>query len=234
MSQSTAVATRPAVRPAARPAPRLRVVGAPAHARSRAGLVVASLALLAVGLVGLLLLNVSLEKGAFVRRTQLAQLEQLSDQREGLREQIAALEAPQSLASRAAALGMVEAPNAAFLAKDGRILGVPSPGVANRAATVTPRGSSAEGQGAATGSVPGATPSGRGASAGAAAPAGSVTTSTKVTAAKKASATTTATSSGRPASSVAETKAPAPSADAPASRAGTKKSAARATPTATR
>ncbi|HEY6793256.1 MAG TPA: hypothetical protein VI248_01085 [Kineosporiaceae bacterium] len=246
MSQSTAVVTRPAVRPAPRPstrptarAPRLRVVSAPAHARSRAGLVVASLVLLAVGLVGLLLLNVSLEKGAFVRRTQLAQIEQLTEQAQTLQEQIAAQEAPQALASRAASLGMVEAPNAAFLTTDGRILGVPSPGVANRPAIVTPRGPSADGQGAATGSVPDVTPSGKGSPAGAAVSAGNATTSTKVTAAGRAPATTTATSSGKPASSVAATKAPASTAGASASAAASgspvtkRRAARRATTTVT-
>lgn len=143
MSPSTAVrGARPATRPVPRPTgrsvgPRLRIVSAPAGARSRAGLVVGCLTLLAVGLLGLLLLNVSLEKGAFVRRQQQTGLEQLIEQRDALAEELAALEAPQSLAGRAAALGMVEAPNAAFLrTSDGRVLGVPSQGVAESARPV--------------------------------------------------------------------------------------------------
>ena len=205
MSQSTAVTvtrpvTRPAPRPTARPgtrvpAPRLRVVSAPTHTRSRAGLVVASLAVLAVGLVGLLLLNVSLEKGAFVRRTQQSEIEQLSEQRQALQEALAARQAPQSLAAKAAALGMVEDPSVAFVrARDGGVLGQPSPGVAKRPATVTPRGSAAGGQPGTTGALT----------------AGTTTASTKVTAAAKAAATTTATPSGKPAPSATGAKAPAP------------------------
>jgi hypothetical protein len=237
MSQST-VAARPAVRPAPRPAarqaprgtaPRLRVVSAPLHARSRAGLVVASLVLLTVGLVGLLLLNVSLEKGAFVRRTQLAQIEQLSEQRESLLEQIAAREAPQSLASRAASLGMVEAPNVAFIRSDGRILGVPSPGVAAGPQGVTPSASSDGGQGSGAG----ARATAKGPSAGAAGPAGKATASAKVTATGKAAAATAAASTGKRASSPAAAKAPPSTTAVTARAAAGKKATARVAATMT-
>jgi cell division protein FtsB len=168
MSQSAAVrvgrpvarpATRSAARPAGRPAARLKAVSAPAHTRSRAGLVIGCLALLAVGLIGLLLLNVSLENGAFVRRHQQAQIEQLMEQRQQLKEQIADLEAPQTLAAKAASLGMVDAPSAAFLrASDGHVLGVPSPAVAkvspknsaDGSTTTTPAKAAAGGSVAAT------------------------------------------------------------------------------------
>jgi hypothetical protein len=101
-------------------------------------LVIGCLALLAAGLVGLLLLNVSLEKGAFVRRHQQAALEQLQDQRQALQEELAGLEAPQALASRAVALGMVEASNAAFVRpSDGLVLGVPSRAVSSKPLSVT-------------------------------------------------------------------------------------------------
>jgi cell division protein FtsB len=164
MSQPGAVrATRPAaVRPAARLAQRpvgraatsrLRVVASPVPARSRAGLVVGCLSLLGTGLVALLLLNVNLEKGAFVRRQQQARLEQLLEQRQALQEQLEALEAPQSLAARAAELGMVQAPNAAFIrTSDGRIIGVPTPGVAPISPTATATSGTSAGQ--RTGAVP--------------------------------------------------------------------------------
>lgn len=240
MSQFTAVTTarpaRTAPRPSGRTAPRvsaarLRVVSAPAHARSRAGLVAASLVTLAVGLIGLLLLNVSLEKGAFTRHTQQVKIDQLTEQRQALREDIANLEEPGSLARKAAQLGMVEAPNVAFVARDGRVLGVPSPGVAKRPAIVTPSGPSAGGRGAVTGSVPRVSSQGTG-SAGSA--AGKATASTKVTATGRAgtnAATTTSTSSGKPASS-AGAKAPAPtSATGASTRHGTGHRAVTASPT---
>ncbi len=143
MSQSTAVraATRPATRHAARPVvppPRLRVVTAPAQYRSRAGLVFACLALLAAGLVGLLLLNVSLERGAYVLGAQQTRAAKLQEQRQALQEQLAALQAPQALAEQAAKLGMVRNPNAAFIGADtGTISGVPKPAVKPRAPSVT-------------------------------------------------------------------------------------------------
>jgi hypothetical protein len=146
MSQSTAVrATRPAARPAARPggrqaarpSPPLLVVGAPEHARSRAGLVIGCLGLLGLGLLCLLVLNVSLEKGAYVLRQQQSDTNRLMGERQALQEQLAALEAPQTLARRASHLGMVSAPNVAFVrTSDGRVLGVPTPGVLSRTRSV--------------------------------------------------------------------------------------------------
>jgi hypothetical protein len=228
MSQSTAVTvTRPAARPAARPATRtgarvpaqrLRVVSAPAQARSRAGLVVASLTLLAVGLVGLLLLNVNLEKGAFVRRTQQTQIDQLTEQRQALQEELAALEAPQSLASKAVKLGMVVAPNVAFVRANGQVFGESSPAVAKVPTIVTGRGSPALGQGAATGLLTGSPESAIGPALPA---AGKAATPTKVTAAGRAAASTTSASSGKPASSATAAKTSASTPAATTARKGT-------------
>jgi hypothetical protein len=189
MSQSTAVrATRPAARPAARPAGRqpartstpLLVVGAPAHARSRAGLVIGCLALLGGGLLCLLVLNVSLEKGAYVLRQQQSDTNRLMGERQALQEQLAALEAPQSLARRASDLGMVSAPNVAFVRADGQVLGVPTPGVASRALSVTYGGS------APVRPVPSASPA-----PSAAAQSGATAGTTKATAGGKPAATVT-------------------------------------------
>jgi hypothetical protein len=104
----------------------LRIVSAPEHLRSRASLVAACIALLGVGLVGLLVLTVSLGRGAYemgeLRRTTT----QLAEQRQALEEQIAAEQAPQALAARARALGMVPAPNVAMIrSSDGAVLGTP-------------------------------------------------------------------------------------------------------------
>ena len=139
MSQSTALrAPRPSTRTApARPAPRaaarLRVVSAPAHLRSRAGLVASCATLLIAGLVGLLVLNVSLERGAYQLNAQHKLTRTLTEQRQALQEQLAALAAPEALAVRATALGMVPAPNVAVIRRsDGKILGVPLPATAAR------------------------------------------------------------------------------------------------------
>ncbi|HET9657385.1 MAG TPA: hypothetical protein VFP72_18680 [Kineosporiaceae bacterium] len=130
MSQATAVraTARPVGRPAARPVPappRLQVVSAPAHTRSRAGLVFACLALLTAGLVALLLLNVSLERGSYQLQAQQTKATQLQDRAQALQEELATLQAPQNLAQQAGKLGMVPNPNAAFLTSDGKVLGVP-------------------------------------------------------------------------------------------------------------
>ena len=155
MSQTAVVrpgrpATRPAVRGAgtrsvSRSGTPLRVVGTPVDARSRAGLAIGCLALLGLGLFGLLMLNVSLEKGAYVLRKQQADTGQLMAQRQALQEQLAALEAPQSLEARARQLGMVNAPNVAFVTGGGEVLGVPSPGVAPRAPSVAVQGGADQG-----------------------------------------------------------------------------------------
>jgi hypothetical protein len=179
-------AARPGGRPTTRPIP-LLVVGAPVHTRSRAGLVIGCLALLGVGLLGLLVLNVSLEKGAYVLRQQQSDTNRLLAERQNLQEQLAALEAPQSLARRAADLGMVTAPNVAFVRTDGRVLGVPAPGVAVRAPSVAVKAGSA--------APPAASPS-PSASPGTAAVAGSAAkpgASTKVTAGSAPAAATTST-----------------------------------------
>lgn len=130
MSAATArVPARP-VRPASpgpsrsRPvAPRLRVV-APRVGRYRTRLAMVCLGLLATGLVGLLMLTISLGSGGY----QLAQLQRqqrdLANQRQALAEQVQEMEAPQDLAARARKLGMVPAPNTAFLQlPNGRVLG---------------------------------------------------------------------------------------------------------------
>jgi hypothetical protein len=163
MSQATAVRTapRPVGRSAPRPgpaAPRLRVVSAPAHTRSRAGLVLGCITLLGGGLVALLLLNVSLEKGSYELQEQQSQATQLQDRAQSLREQLATLQAPQNLAAQAGRLGMVPNPNAAFLrASDGKVLGVPTRAVAPMAPSVTPApgttGAAANGGTTATGTT---------------------------------------------------------------------------------
>ncbi len=140
-------ARQPARRPA-RPAgagPRLRVVSAPRYTRSRAGLVVVCVGLLLVGLVGLLLMNVSLERGAYDLRDQSAKAEQLRELAQKYAQETRQLEAPEALADRAHKLGMVDAaPGVPFVLPDGRTIGVaekatapPSPTVSKTAPSAT-------------------------------------------------------------------------------------------------
>ena len=108
------------------PAPRLRLVSTPENLRSRGGLVAACLGLLAVGLIGLLVMTVSLGRGAYQLGQLRADTTELTEQRQALQEEIASLQAPQNLEARARGLGMVPAPNAAVVRRsDGVVLGEP-------------------------------------------------------------------------------------------------------------
>jgi hypothetical protein len=132
---SSAAAARPLARPAVRPgpgvrprppAPRLRVV-APAPAANRAGLALLTIVLLAGGLMALLFLNISLSRGSYQLSDAQAEQRKLAERHQALAEQIEAASAPQRLARRARALGMVPAPNAAFVELPrGTVLGRPA------------------------------------------------------------------------------------------------------------
>jgi hypothetical protein len=151
MSQSAAVRTARAPRavprhqgrqsaPASQP-PRLRVVSAARHTRSRAGLVVACVALLVLGLVGLLLLDVSLERGAYDLQAQNQRAELLREQAQKLRGEIVEQEAPQNLEHNAGVQGMVPAPGApVFVQPGGRTIGVPQRAVVSPSPSVTRTG----------------------------------------------------------------------------------------------
>jgi hypothetical protein len=124
--------------------------------------------LLVAGLVMLLLLQMSLERGAYALQAAQGQARELGEREQSLREQIERLQAPQNLAARATALGMVEAPNPAFLrASDGKVLGVPAPGVARPSPTVKKPSVKAARPAASTPATKAARPSAKG-SAGAA------------------------------------------------------------------
>jgi cell division protein FtsL len=93
------------------------------------------LTVLGLGLVGLLVLNTSLQQGAFHLRDLQARAEQLTEQREALQLHVAELREPQRVATRAAAIGMVPNPSPAFLRlSDGEVLGDVSPAIAGSSA----------------------------------------------------------------------------------------------------
>lgn len=128
MSQSTAVRTTRAVPRQTTPAllpPQLRLVTLPGPARSRAGLAVACLLALAAGLIGLLLLNVSLERGAYVLRDQERRSNELREQREALAQAIQERQAPGRLAADADRLGMVPQKRVVFIDENGKQHGEP-------------------------------------------------------------------------------------------------------------
>jgi len=131
MSSSSAAArmpTRPVTRPLSRERtqPRLRVV-APAPHRSATGLALLCVVLLGCGLLALLLLNISIGKGAYTLTGLQTQQRQLQERKQALAEQVEGESAPQALASTAEKLGMVAAPHTAFVRlPDGRVEGDPA------------------------------------------------------------------------------------------------------------
>jgi hypothetical protein len=121
--------TRP-LRVPVRPAPsvpRLRVVTPPARVRSRAGLTVLCLILLAGGLVGLLMVNISLSHGSYTLHDLQDKQTRLLEQQQALQEELDRVQTPQHLAAAAQSYGMVPAPRPAFLRLgDGDVLGAPA------------------------------------------------------------------------------------------------------------
>ena len=83
---------------------------------------------LGLGVVGLLLLNTSLQQGAFRTAALGTQAAKLLDRQQDLELRVAALRSPQRLAERAHRLGMVAYLDPVFLRlSDGRVLGQPRP-----------------------------------------------------------------------------------------------------------
>jgi hypothetical protein len=114
--------------------PKLRVVYGAPFRPPRMPFVIFVVALLAAGLVGLLLLNTELQRGTFQVTSLNNQADQLRDQQESLEKQVRTLESPQNLADRAVRMGMVPNPNPVFLRlSDGKVLGVPAEGKAGTA-----------------------------------------------------------------------------------------------------
>jgi hypothetical protein len=94
---------------------------------------------LGFGVVGLLLVNTSLQQGAFQAATLSTRATALLNQVQSLQLRVDSLRSPQRLADAAHKLGMVPDPNPAFLRlPDGRVLGVPRPGLAGTASPWVP------------------------------------------------------------------------------------------------
>lgn len=111
------------------PSPRLSVVPRDRVQAPRVPFVALVVGLLAVGLVGLLVLNTSLQRGAYAVTDLRTSAAQLSLREQNLQMQVAELQSPERLAAVAAASGMVRGDNPAFLSlKTGKIVGVPKPG----------------------------------------------------------------------------------------------------------
>jgi hypothetical protein len=126
LSQARARALRPV---SAWPRPRLTVVSRIAPRAPRVPFVVLVLSVLIGGLVGLLVLNTGLQRGAYAATDLRQTSADLLVQQQQLELEVAALREPQRVASEAQALGMVQNDSPAFLElRTGHIIGTPVAG----------------------------------------------------------------------------------------------------------
>ena len=110
------------------PRPRLRVVGAPAQARTRAPFVVTCIAALASALLGALLLNTSMAQMEYQRYDLATRLSQSAQAQQEMRGRLEQMSSPDALAGAARALGMVPTTSGGYLRlSDGVVLGNPVP-----------------------------------------------------------------------------------------------------------
>ena len=119
MSTAAARNGGPAVAPASAVRPRLRLVPGGRTGAPRAPFVVLVLLVLGVGLVGLLLLNTNLQQSSFELRDLEQETRLLRDRHAELTRQVARQAAPEELAARAEALGMVPAQEREYLVLEG-------------------------------------------------------------------------------------------------------------------
>jgi hypothetical protein len=108
--------------------PRLQVVTPPPTSRSRGPFILGCTALLVVSLLGLLVLNISLSRGAYEVHDLHARATALTEREQQISEELASRAAPARLAQDARKLGMVPAGAPAFIRlSDGKVLGKPEP-----------------------------------------------------------------------------------------------------------
>lgn len=108
------------------PGPRLTLVSRPGLQAPRLPFVLFVMVLLASGLIGLLLLNTSLQRGAYTASGLRQESNALEVRRELLQTKVGALQDPQRVAQQALHLGMVQNDSPAFLMlASGTIIGKP-------------------------------------------------------------------------------------------------------------
>jgi hypothetical protein len=106
----------------------LRAVAQPAARLARFPYLLVLIGIFGIGMVGLLMLNTTLQSQAFQSRTLNRQATELAYAQADLENQLDALAAPQELARRASELGMRPNPFPAFLVlPSGKVVGEPNP-----------------------------------------------------------------------------------------------------------
>ncbi len=106
------------------PRPRLTVVPRAVSRAPRLPFMLLVVVVLATGLVGLLLLNTSMERGTYQVTALRQQSAELAIEQQALQLKVAALQDPQEVAQKALALGMVQNVSPAFVTLgSGRVIG---------------------------------------------------------------------------------------------------------------
>jgi threonine dehydrogenase-like Zn-dependent dehydrogenase len=119
------------------PRPRLTVVPRVVSRAPRLPFLALVVVVLGTGLVGLLLLNTTLERGTYQVTALRTQTAQLTLQQQALQLKVAAMQDPQRVAQQAQALGMVQNLSPAFLSlATGQVLGHAQPGAAGNRADI--------------------------------------------------------------------------------------------------
>lgn len=110
------------------PGARRRVAPPAPVAAPRAPFVLLVLAIVAAGIVGLLVLNTAINSGSLTLSRLRSQQTGLDAQEQEYRRELADLESPGSLQAAATRLGLVPAGTTAFIRlPDGKVIGVPQP-----------------------------------------------------------------------------------------------------------
>jgi hypothetical protein len=108
--------------------PRLRVVRAPEHARTRVPFVLLCITIFVGSLLGALVLNTTMAGAAYEKHAMQIELARLARTEQALRTSLDEEASPPQLAASARALGLVQAPPSAYLRlSDGAVLGTPTP-----------------------------------------------------------------------------------------------------------
>jgi hypothetical protein len=128
MSTSAAGAARRLAARTVPAAPRLRLVAPPASARGRTPFVGLVIALLSLGLTGLIVLSTVLQRQAFELQELDRTASRLETRHNALSAEVAESRSPGRLAAEAVRLGMVPNTNPVFLRlSDGEVVGKPRP-----------------------------------------------------------------------------------------------------------
>ncbi|WP_443072053.1 septum formation initiator family protein [Streptomyces sp. WMMC1477] len=104
-----------------------RLVPAGGSTAARAPFVLLVVVLLGGGLLALLLLNAAVNEGSFELGKLRQETKELTDEEQGLQQDVDSFSAPGALDRRARELGMVPGDVPVFLKPDGTVLGEPSP-----------------------------------------------------------------------------------------------------------